>query len=146
MTLANVRSEARVIAGTCALDEVAPKAVYGAKKQAEGPFEWPEFCTALKNAFMAALRMLEKPLSEEETMHTFIKGLPVKLQRAHMTGGMTNWRTYKELKEQVIKTDTTIRTYLDGPEEPDQQPRAEGSGGRGNRPHNAKGGGAFLAA
>ncbi|CAI6009399.1 unnamed protein product [Closterium sp. NIES-65] len=46
--------EARVTAATRALDEVARRAVYGAKKQAQGPFEWPEFCTALKEAFMNA--------------------------------------------------------------------------------------------
>ncbi|CAI7876296.1 unnamed protein product [Closterium sp. NIES-54] len=34
MTLANVRPEARVTAATRALDEVARRAVYGAKKQA----------------------------------------------------------------------------------------------------------------
>ncbi|CAI7747232.1 unnamed protein product [Closterium sp. NIES-54] len=120
MTLENVRPEARVTAATRALDEVARKAVYGAKKQAQGLFEWPEFCTALKEAFMvkksdlelrgrlesikcrdrlvqeyavefeAAARLLQKPLSEEEMMHVFMKGLPVKLQQAHMTGGMTN--------------------------------------------------------
>ncbi|CAI5994602.1 unnamed protein product [Closterium sp. NIES-65] len=148
MILANVRPEARVTAATRALDEVARRAVYGAKKQAHGPFGWPEFCTALKEAFMeyaveleAAARSLQKPLSEEEMMHLFMKGLPVNLQEAHMIGGMTNWTTYKELKEQVIKTDTVIRTYIHGPAKADQQPRAEGSGGRGNRPQNANGGG-----
>ncbi|CAI5497963.1 unnamed protein product [Closterium sp. Naga37s-1] len=170
MTLANVRPEARVTAATRALNEVARRAVYGAKKQAQGPFEWPEFCTALKEAFMvkksdlelrrrlesikcrdrsvqeyavefeAAARLLQKPLSEEEMMHVFMKGLPVKLQQAHMTGGMTNWATYKEMKEQVIKTDNIICTYIFNPEKPGQQPRAEGSGGHGNRPQNAKSG------
>ncbi|CAI5973335.1 unnamed protein product [Closterium sp. NIES-65] len=152
------------------VDEVARRAVYGAKKQAQGPFEWPEFCTALKEAFMvknsdlelcgrlerikchdrsvqeyavefeAAARLLQKPLAEEEMMHIFMKGLPVNLQQAHMTGGMTNWMTYKEMKEQVIKTDNIIRTYIFGPEKTSLQPRAEGSGGHGNRPQNAKGG------
>ncbi|CAI5991407.1 unnamed protein product [Closterium sp. NIES-65] len=155
---------------TRALDEVARRAVYGAKKQAQGPFEWPEFCTALKEAFMvkksdlelrgrlerikchdrsvqeyavefeAAARLLQKPLAEEEMMHIFMKGLPVNLQQAHMTGGMTNWSTYKEMKEQVIKTDNIIRTYIFGPEKTSLQPRVEGSGGHGNRPQNAKGG------
>ncbi|CAI5528863.1 unnamed protein product [Closterium sp. Naga37s-1] len=164
---------ARVTAATRALDEVARRAVYGAKKQAQGPFGWPEFCTALKEAFMvkksnielrgrlesikchdrsvqkyavefeAAARSLQKPLSEEEMMHVFMKGLPVNLQEAHMTGGMTNWTTYKEMKEQMIKTDTIIRTYIHGPAKPDQQPRAEGSGGRENRPQNANGGGVW---
>ncbi|CAI5955517.1 unnamed protein product [Closterium sp. NIES-65] len=171
MILVNVRPEARVTAATRALDEVACRAVYGAKKQAQGPFEWPEFCTALKEAFMvkksdlelrgrlesikcrdrsvqecavefeAAARSLQKPLCEEEMMHAFMKGLPVKLQQAHMTGGMTNWTTYKEMKEQVIKTDNIIRTYIHGLAMSDQQPRAKGSGGRGNRPQNAYGGG-----
>ncbi|CAI5961815.1 unnamed protein product [Closterium sp. NIES-64] len=152
------------------VDEVARRAVYGAKKQAQGPFEWPEFCTALKEAFMvknsdlelcrrlerikchdrsvqeyavefeAAARLLQKPLAEEEMMHIFMKGLPVNLQQAHMTGGMTDWTTYKEMKEQVIKTDNIIRTYIFGPEKTSLQPRAEGSGGHGNRPQNAKGG------
>ncbi|CAI5962874.1 unnamed protein product [Closterium sp. NIES-64] len=170
MILANVRPEARVTAATRALDEVARRAVYGAKKQAQGPFEWPEFCTALKEVFMvkksnlelrgrlerikchdrsvqeyvvefeAAARLLQKPLAEEEMMHIFMKGLPVNLQQAHMTGGMTNWTTYKEMKEQVIKTDNIIRTYIFGPEKTSLQPRAEGSGGHGNRPQNAKGG------
>ncbi|CAI7730951.1 unnamed protein product [Closterium sp. NIES-53] len=115
MTLANVRLEARVTAATRALDEVAHRAVYGAKKKAQGPFEWPEFSTALKEAFMVkksdlelrrrlkstkcrdrsvqqyaaefkvAACMLQKPLSDEEMMHTFMKGLPVKLQQAHVT-------------------------------------------------------------
>ncbi|CAI5942658.1 unnamed protein product [Closterium sp. NIES-65] len=173
MILANVRPEARVTAATRALDEVARRAVYGAKKQAQGPFGWPEFCTALKEAFMvkksdlelrgrlerikchdrsvqeyavefeAAARSLRKPLSEEEMMHVFMKGLPVNLQEAHMTGGMTNWATYKEMKEQVIKTDTIIRTYIHGHAKPDLQPRAEGSGGRENRPQNANGGGGW---
>ncbi|CAI5929720.1 unnamed protein product [Closterium sp. NIES-65] len=170
MILANVRPEARVAAATQALDEVARRAVYGAKKQAHGPFEWPEFCTALKEAFMvkksdlelrgrlerikcydrsvqeyavefeAAARLLQKPLAEEEMMHIFMKGLPVNLQQAHMTGGMTNWTTYKEMKEEVIKTDNIIRTYIFGPEKTSLQPRAEGSGGHGNRPQSAKGG------
>ncbi|CAI5492192.1 unnamed protein product [Closterium sp. Naga37s-1] len=170
MILANVRPEARITAATRALDEVARRAMYGAKKQAQGPFEWPEFCTALKEAFMvkksdlelrghlesikcrdrsvqkyaveleAAARLLQKPLAEEEMMHIFMKGLPVNLQEAHMTGGMTNWTNYKEMKEQVIKTDNIIRTYIFGPEKTDQQPRAEGSGDHGNRPQNAKGG------
>ncbi|CAI5962831.1 unnamed protein product [Closterium sp. NIES-65] len=129
------------------VDEVARRAVYGAKKQAQGPFEWPEFCIALKEAFMeyavefeAAARLLQKPLAEEEMMHIFMKGLPVNLQQAHMTGGMTDWTTYKEMKEQVIKTDNIIRTYIFGPEKTSLQPRAEGSGGHGNRPQNAKGG------
>ncbi|CAI5961817.1 unnamed protein product [Closterium sp. NIES-64] len=155
---------------TRALDKVARRAVYGAKKQAQGPFEWPEFCTALKEAFMvkksdlelrtrlerikchdrsvqeyavefeAAARSLQKPLAEEEMMHIFMKGLPVNLQQAHITGGMTNWTTYKEMKEQVIKTDNIIRTYIFGPEKTSLQPRADGSGGHGNRPQNAKGG------
>ncbi|CAI5525488.1 unnamed protein product [Closterium sp. Naga37s-1] len=170
MILANVRSDARVTAATRALDEVARRAVYGAKKQAQGPFGWLEFCTALKEAFMvkksdlelrgrlesikcpdrsvqkyaveleAAARLLQKPLAEEEMMHIFMKGLPVNLQEAHMTGGMTNWTTYKEMKEQVIKTDNIIRTYIFGPEKTGQQPHAEGSGGHGNRSQNAKGG------
>ncbi|CAI5981685.1 unnamed protein product [Closterium sp. NIES-65] len=170
MIFANVRPEARVTAATRALDEVARRAVYGAKKQAQGPFEWPEFCTALKEAFMvkksdqelrgrlerikchdrsvqeyavefeAAARLLQKPLAEEEMMHIFMKGLPVNLQEAHMTGGMTNWTTYKEMKEQVIKTDNIIRTYIFCPEKTGLQPCAEGSGGHGNRPQNAKGG------
>ncbi|CAI5988941.1 unnamed protein product [Closterium sp. NIES-64] len=140
MILANVRPEARITAATRALDEVARWAVYGAKKQAQGPFEWPEFCTALKEEFIAAARLLQKPLAEEEMMHIFMKGLPVNLQHAHMTGGMTNWTTYKEMKEQVIKTDNIIRTYIFGPEKTSLQPRAEGSGGHGNRPQNAKGG------
>ncbi|CAI5973592.1 unnamed protein product [Closterium sp. NIES-64] len=170
MILANVRPEARVIAATRALDEVARRAVYGAKKQAQGLFEWPEFCTVLKEAFMvkksdlelrgrlerikchdrlvqeyavefeAATHLLQKPLAEEEMMHIFMKGLPVNLQQAHMTGGMTNWTTYKEMKEQVIKTDNIIRTHIFGPEKTSLQPRAGGSGGHGNRPQNAKGG------
>ncbi|CAI5990246.1 unnamed protein product [Closterium sp. NIES-65] len=90
--------------------------------------------------FEAAARLLQKPLAEEEMMHIFMKGLPVNLQQAHMTGGMTNWSTYKEMKEQVIKTDNIIRTYIFGPEKTSLQPRAEGSGGHGNRPQNAKGG------
>ncbi|CAI5966269.1 unnamed protein product [Closterium sp. NIES-65] len=144
--------EARVTAPTRALDEVARRVVYGDKKQAQGPFGWPEFCTVLKDAFMvkksnielrgrlesikchdrsvqkyavefeAAVRSLQKPLSEEEMMHVFMKGLPVNLQEAHMTGGMTNWTTYKEMKEQMIKTNTIIRTYIHGPAKPDQQP------------------------
>ncbi|CAI7840831.1 unnamed protein product, partial [Closterium sp. NIES-53] len=52
MTLENVCPEARVTAATHALDEVARRAVYGAKKQAQGPFGWPEFCSTLKDAFM----------------------------------------------------------------------------------------------
>ncbi|CAI5958266.1 unnamed protein product [Closterium sp. NIES-64] len=152
MILGNVRPKARVTAPTRALDEVARRVVYGDKKQAQGPFGWPEFCTVLKDAFMvkksnielrgrlesikchdrsvqkyavefeAAVRSLQKPLSEEEMMHVFMKGLPVNLQEAHMTGGMTNWTTYKEMKEQMIKTNTIIRTYIHGPAKPDQQP------------------------
>ncbi|CAI7923404.1 unnamed protein product [Closterium sp. NIES-54] len=170
MTLANVRTLARVTAATRALHEVARRAMYSAKKQAQGPFEWPEFCTVLKEVFMvkksdlelrgrlesikccdrsvqdyavefeAAAHMLQKPLSDEEMMHTFMKGLPVKLQQAHVIGGMTNWTTYKEMKEQVINTDNIICTYMYGPEKPSQQPRVEGSGGHGNRSQNAKGG------
>ncbi|CAI5512108.1 unnamed protein product [Closterium sp. Naga37s-1] len=173
MTLVNVSPEARVTAATRAFDEVACRTVYGAKKQAQGPFEWPEFCTALKEAFMvkksdlelrgrlesikcrdrsvqqyavefeAASGMLQKPLSDEEMMHTFMKSLLVKLQQAHVTGGMTNWTTYKEMKEQVIKTDNIIRTYMFGPEKPGQRPCAEGSGGHGNRPQNANRGGSW---
>ncbi|CAI5988093.1 unnamed protein product [Closterium sp. NIES-65] len=168
--IVQLQAKARVAAATQALDEVARRAVYGAKKQAHGPFEWPEFCTALKEAFMvkksdlelrgrlerikcydrsvqeyavefeAAARLLQKPLAEEEMMHIFMKGLPVNLQQAHMTGGMTNWTTYKEMKEEVIKTDNIIRTYIFGPEKTSLQPRAEGSGGHGNRPQSAKGG------
>ncbi|CAI7806459.1 unnamed protein product [Closterium sp. NIES-53] len=123
MTLANVRPVAHVTAATRAFDKVACRAVYGAKKQAQGPFEWPEFCTALKEAFMvkksdlelrrrlesikcrdrsvqqyavefeAESGMLQKPLSDEEMMHTFMNSLLVKLQQAHVTGGMTNWTT-----------------------------------------------------
>ncbi|CAI5984874.1 unnamed protein product [Closterium sp. NIES-64] len=51
--------------------------------------------------FEGAARMLEKRLLDEEMMHTFMKDLPVKLQQAHMFGGMTNWTTYKESKKQV---------------------------------------------
>ncbi|CAI5519661.1 unnamed protein product [Closterium sp. Naga37s-1] len=132
MTLANVCPEARVTAATHALDEVARRAVYGAKKQAQGPFGWPEFCTALKDAFMVKKSDLD--------LRGRLESLPVKLQQADVTGGMTNWTTYKEMKEQVIKTDNIIRTYVYGPDKPGQQPRAEGSGGHGNRPQNAKGG------
>ncbi|CAI5952707.1 unnamed protein product [Closterium sp. NIES-64] len=117
MILANVRPEARVTAATRALDEDGP----------QGCLE-------------AAARLLQKPLAEEEMMHIFMKGLPVNLQQAHMTGGMTNWTTYKEMKKQVIKTDNIIRTYIFGLEKTSLQPRSEGSGGHGNRPQNAKGG------
>ncbi|CAI6012756.1 unnamed protein product [Closterium sp. NIES-65] len=173
MTLANGRPKARVTAANRALDEVARMALYGAKKQAQGPFEWLEFCIALKEAFIfkksdlelrghlqsikcrdrsvqdyavefeAAARMVLKPLSDEKMMHTFMKGLPVKLQQARVTGGMTNWMTYKEMKRQVIKTDNIIRTYMFGSEKPGRQPRTEGSGGHGNRPQNVTGGGGW---
>ncbi|CAI5524210.1 unnamed protein product [Closterium sp. Naga37s-1] len=62
MSIHNVRSEARVVAATLALDDTASKLVYANKRHAEAnghPFGWEEFKAAMLAAFLSQPPALE---------------------------------------------------------------------------------------
>ncbi|CAI7739611.1 unnamed protein product [Closterium sp. NIES-54] len=62
MSIHNVRSEARVVAATLALDDTASKLVYANKRHAEAnghPFGWEEFKAAMLAAFVSQPPALE---------------------------------------------------------------------------------------
>ncbi|CAI5486632.1 unnamed protein product [Closterium sp. Naga37s-1] len=62
MSIHNVRSEARVVAATLALDDTASKLVYANKRHAEAnghPFGWEEFKAAMLAAFLSQPLALE---------------------------------------------------------------------------------------
>ncbi|CAI5994623.1 unnamed protein product [Closterium sp. NIES-64] len=114
MSIHNVRSEARVVAATLALDDSASKLVYPNKRHPEAnghPFGWEEFKAAMLVAFMSQPPALE-------------------------------WRTYKECKEQVIDTDVNFRAYMTHARA-QQQPSAEGPRGGGSRTQAHRGGGSW---
>ncbi|CAI5993678.1 unnamed protein product [Closterium sp. NIES-64] len=132
MSIHNVRSEARVVAATLALDDTPSKLVYANKRHAEAnghPFGWEppalEVRSRLENIqcgdqpvreyakeFEKTLSLLKTALPESEVIHQFFKGLPEHIKRVHVVRGEHQWRTYKECKEQVIDTDVNFRAYM----------------------------------
>ncbi|CAI5993882.1 unnamed protein product [Closterium sp. NIES-65] len=69
MSIHNVRSEARVVAATLALDDTASKLVYANKRHAEAnghPFGWEEFKAAMLAAFLSQPPALEDPQDEDK--------------------------------------------------------------------------------
>ncbi|CAI5530777.1 unnamed protein product [Closterium sp. Naga37s-1] len=137
MSIHNVRSEARVVAATLALDDTASKLVRLENIQC-GDQPVREYA----KEFEKTLSLLKTALPESEVIHQFFKGLPEHIKRVHVVRGEHQWRTYKECKEQVIDTDVNFRAYMTHARA-QQQPSAEGPRGGGNRTQTHRGSGSW---
>ncbi|CAI5530264.1 unnamed protein product [Closterium sp. Naga37s-1] len=171
MSIHNVRSEARVVAATLALDDTASKLVYANERHAEAnghPFGWEEFKAAMLTAFLSQPPALEvrsrleniqcgdQPVREyakefEKTLSLLKTAFPESevihqffehIKRVHVVRGEHQWKTYKECKEHVIDTDVNFRAYMSHARA-QQPPSAEGPRGGGSRTSAPKGHGSW---